>query len=380
MPSRAIRSDSPTPIRSQLKALLMKEIEEGRFKAGGRIPSERELAERYRISRASVRESIAELINSGILFRTVGRGTFVTIEPPAPRQTPSTIPEPLNVGFIISENIFHFVQTGYNKILGGVQEICSAQGWRLVFHTVGEDPDNPMLQTIRANQGGFVDGCIVVGGVRRHVLDTLHSLNIPTVLVDLLLSEEAGESVDVSIDYAAGARLAIRHLYELGHTAVGYVGFAGTEKYQGYWQSLEEFGLRYDPRHVEFLQVLDLQPGILAGFQAIQRMIAAKRLPSALLVTNDFVALGVMEALTVAGIRVPDQMSVIGFDDLGQKTSPPLTTVRVDLARVGRLAAGALLRKLENPKTPKEHTLVPVELIVRASAAPVHAETEAAIS
>jgi len=78
MPRNAIHSDSPTPIRSQLKELLLRDIREGRFLPGCRIPSEREIAAKYGISRASVRESISELLNSGLLFRTVGRGTFVS--------------------------------------------------------------------------------------------------------------------------------------------------------------------------------------------------------------------------------------------------------------------------------------------------------------
>jgi DNA-binding LacI/PurR family transcriptional regulator len=379
MLTKSIRADSPTPIRSQLKALLMQEIQEGRFKRGGRIPSERELAERYGISRASVRESITELINLGILFRTVGRGTFVAAEAAETKAAPAPGSSPLNVGFFINAGIFHFVQTGYNRILGGVQEICASSGWRLVFHAVGEDKDSPLLETIRASQSGFLDGCIVVGGVGRHVLDALDEQGIPTVLVDPLINDESAPA-DVTIDYASGARLAIRHLYDLGHRAIGYVGFAGNEKYKAYWQSLEELELRYDPRHVEFLQVLDIQPGILAGYQAIQRILASGRLPSALLVTNDLVAIGATEGLMMAGVRVPDQISVIGFDDLGQKTSPPLTTVRADLARVGRLAADAMLRKLQRPRTQIEHMVVPVELVVRATTAPVRCETAAAPS
>ena len=100
-------------------------------------------------------------------------------------------------------------------------------------------------------------------------------------------------------------------------------------------------------------------------------MVAAHRLPSALLVTNDFVALGVMEGLSIAGIQTPDQISVVGFDDLGQKTSPPLTTVRVDFVQVGSLAANALLRKMNSQPIEAEHMSVPVELVVRGTTGPV---------
>jgi LacI family transcriptional regulator len=372
-----IRSDSPTPIRSQLKELLIQEIRQRRFRPGGRIPSERELAERYGISRASVRESITELIHSGFLFRTVGKGTFVSRELPDADTPQKITSEPHNIGFIISENIFHFVQTGYNKILGGVQEVCGQNGWRLLFSAVGEDADSPGLNSLRQAGRLELDGCVVVGGVRRNTLDSLQEEGIPTVLVDMLITDEAADILAVTIDYAEGARMAIQHLYDLGHRAIGYIGFPGSEKYRGYWESLEALGIRYEPRHVEFLHLLDLQPGILAGYQAMQRMLAHGRLPSALLVTNDFVAIGVMEALGVAGIRVPEQMSIVGFDDLGQKTSPALTTVRVDLAQVGREAAGTLRRKMLGEKL-TEHAAVPVELVVRGSTAPVLVEAGAA--
>jgi GntR family transcriptional regulator of arabinose operon len=377
MVKTTIRSDSPTPIRSQLKALLMTEIREGRFSAGNRIPSERELAERYGISRASVRESIAELINSGFLFRTVGRGTFVSQEIPNLDTPVRSTQEPHNVAFVINDNIFHFVQTGYNKILAGVQEFCAEQGWRLTFKAVGEGSGNPALNSLR-NKGKLrLDGCVVVGGVRRQTMDILHEEGIPTVLVDMLIRDEATDGIAVTIDYAAGARMAIQHLYQLGHRSIGYIGFPGSEKYRGYWGSLEKLSIRYDPRHVEFLQLLDLQPGILAGFQAMQHMLRGGALPTSILVTNDFVALGVLEALAVAGVSVPDQISVVGFDDLGQKTSPPLTTVSVDLEEVGRSAAKALRRKMTG-ETMNYHIVVPVDLMVRGSTAavPVNAKQD----
>jgi DNA-binding transcriptional regulator YhcF (GntR family) len=133
----------------------------------GGIPSERELAERYGISRASVRGSITELIHSGILFRTIGKGTFVSSDVSL-NHTPKISSEPHNIGFVISDSIFHFVQTGYNKIFEGVQEVCSQQGWRLLFRTVGEDSSSPRLASSRNKGGLALDGCVVVGGVRRH--------------------------------------------------------------------------------------------------------------------------------------------------------------------------------------------------------------------
>lgn len=356
MANRIIQPDHPTSVRTQLRDILLQEIKEGRFTEGGRIPSERDLAERYRISRASVRESITELINAGILFRTVGKGTYIATASARAQATVQT----RNVGFLISEDIFHFVQTGYNRILRGVEDACRANGDRLVFHSVGDS-------RVAIDGSLKLSGCVVVGGLRRSALDRLKEGGVPFVLVDLLLKDEAGHATLVTIDYAGGTRMAIEHLFQLGHRHIGFIGLSGSEKYNAYWQSLEEFGLLYNPRQVEFLPAIDLEPGMLAGFHATQKMIARSQLPTALLVTNDYVARGVMEALMVAGIEVPEQVSVVGYDDLGLKTNPPMTTIRVDLDQVGHLAMDALYRRIEGTSPQTEQILVPVTLVVRGS-------------
>lgn len=357
MANRVIQPDHPTSVRTQLRDILLQEIKEGRFTEGGRIPSERDLAERYRISRASVRETITELINAGILFRTVGKGTYMAT--PSARAEANT--QTRNVGFLISEDIFHFVQTGYNRILRGVEDACRSNGDRLVFHSVGGSAQLAIDGSLK------LSGCVVVGGLRRSALDRLKEGGIPFVLVDLLLKDEAADATSVTIDYAGGTRMAIEHLFQLGHRQIGFIGLSGSEKYNAYWQSLEECGLAYNPRQVEFLPAIDLEPGMLAGFHATQKMIARSQLPTALLVTNDYVARGVMEALMVAGIEVPEQVSVVGYDDLGVKTNPPMTTIRVDLDQVGRLAMDALYRRIGGIAPRGEQILVPVTLVVRGS-------------
>ena len=298
-----------------------------------------------------------------MLFRTVGKGTFVSdrgqpvrTNPPAPHQ---------GICFAISEGVFHFVQTGYNRILSGVEAACRDAGTRLFFQSVS---DSLGSHWDRSNTPPA--GCIVVGGVGRHVLDSFRESGIPYVLVDLLITEDSSDQVAVRIDYASGTRAAMDHLYSLGHRTFGFIGFAGSEKYKAYWRTLQDYKLPYQPQHVEFLSTLDLQPGMVAGYQAMQRMLATGELPNCLLVVNDFVALGVLEQLKIAGLSVPGDISVVGFDDLGHSATPPLTTVRVDLHGVGRLAAEALFRKIDNDAAEKQEYVVPVNLVVRGSTAP----------
>jgi len=118
-----------------------------------------------------------------------------------------------------------------------------------------------------------------------------------------------------------------------------------------------------------------LQPGMVAGYQAMQEMIDGKALPSSILVLNDFAAVGVMERLKIAGLSIPGDISLVGYDDLGNTGVPPLTTVRVDLHQVGKLATEALFRMLNNEQVDNEY-VVPVDLIVRGSTAMARMDKE----
>ncbi|MCE5308004.1 MAG: substrate-binding domain-containing protein [Acidobacteriales bacterium] len=217
--------------------------------------------------------------------------------------------------------------------------------------------------------GSDIGGCIVVGGAPRRLLDNMHTAGKPVVLVDLLQDDSTAA---VGFDYAGGMRQAMSYLHNLGHRRIGFVGFPNTEKYVAYWQSLAGFGIRYQPELVIFLEQSDLQPAIMSGYRVMQKMLADGHLPTAIIATNDLVAFGMMDALELAGVAVPGQVSVIGFDDLGWETSRPLTTVRVDAGAAGALAVEVMLERIQGGGESQPRITVPTELVIRESAAPPH--------
>lgn len=367
---RRIEADSPISVRKQLLSILTKDIAESRYAPGQRFPSERALAEKFGISRPSVREAVAQMIAQGVLVRTNGRGTFVAEKSERTALRPDLARQ---LGFWISERVFHFAQAGYNQILSGFTEICRMSGCRLQFHPV---PEGTAVELPNSAGPGRLDGSIVVGGLNRDLLDRLNQLGTPLILVDLLNSTNG---VSVSIDYARGTKLAIDYLYELGHREIGFIGFPNSAKYVSYWQCLQAHHLQYCPQHVEFLDRSELLPGMLSGYRAMQSLIARSSRPTAILITNDYAALGAMEALAIGGISVPHDMSIIGYDDLGQ-TTIPLTTVRSDLIEVGRIAARTLLKWIEEDRRPEKETTVGVELMVRASTATPSSEPHMELS
>jgi LacI family transcriptional regulator len=265
---------------------------------------------------------------------------------------------------VISEDIFKFVEVGYNRILIGAQKACQQNGYRLLFHALTED--TPLVETA-------VAGFIVAGGAPRRFLERLREMGTPLVLVDLLFEDRLAS---VGFEYAVGMRQAVTYLHELGHREIGFIGFPNSEKYVSFWQTLASLGLRYEPRWVRFLQFPDLQPSMLSGYRAMQSIAAAEPLPTAMIATNDLVALGAKDALAVAGIDVPKRMSVMGFDDLGADANRPLTTMRTNSAEVGRLAVRRLLEQIHGGSPGQSRISVPTELIIRDSTAPVFRERE----
>jgi LacI family transcriptional regulator len=177
----------------------------------------------------------------------------------------------------------------------------------------------------------------------------------------------------MKLDNALGGALATRHLLELGHRRIAHLQgplehLDAVERSEGYRRALREYGLRVDPG-------LIIPGGFLApdGLAAVERLLASGRRFSAIFAANDESAYGAHLGLHRRGIRVPEDVSLVGFDDLpgSRFTTPPLTTVRQPLEEMGRRAARSLLDLLHG-RTPPTDDMPEVELVVRDSTAPAN--------
>ncbi|GAA3428805.1 LacI family DNA-binding transcriptional regulator [Streptosporangium nondiastaticum] len=216
-----------------------------------------------------------------------------------------------------------------------------------------------------AEQG--VDGVVVVAP-QRSAARALESLppGLPAVAVE---GSHMTDVPVVCIDQAEGARLATRHLLELGHETVWHVAgpadwLESEGRLEGWRATLEEAG-----RTVPEPLFGDWSPR--SGYEA-GRILAGVGGVTAVFVANDQMSLGLLRALTEEGVRVPEQISVVGFDDIPEAEffSPPLTTVRQDFAAVGRHSIEVLLRRIDAPGTgERERLVVSPSLVVRSSSA-----------
>jgi DNA-binding LacI/PurR family transcriptional regulator len=212
-----------------------------------------------------------------------------------------------------------------------------------------------------------VDGIVVTAPQE----SAAHALtHLPTDVP--IVAAEAGpdDSVPlVAVDQFAGARAATNHLLELGHRTVWHISgpsdwLEAQDRVDGWRSTLEDAGAAPPP-----VLVGDWSPR--AGY-VLGQALAAKDGVTAVFAANDQMALGVLRALSEEGVKVPDRISVVGFDDIPESEffSPPLTTVRQDFDAVGRHCIEALLRQIDSGPVAYERLVVPPAFIVRSSTAP----------
>jgi LacI family transcriptional regulator len=224
---------------------------------------------------------------------------------------------------------------------------------------------------IERMSGHLVDGIMLASAASgSRSLDLCASLRIPVVLINRRLPD-ARVPVVVNDDWR-GMAMAVNHLLALGHRRIGHIAgppgvSTAADRQAGFLAALAAAGLANDPVPVIAADAYT----VAAGRRAMERLLAAHRC-SAVAVANDMLCLGVYDALAAAGLRVGADISVTGFNDMPfvERISPPLTTIRIQHAEMGRQAAEILLGEMASSRpTPREITLEP-QLVVRSSSAP----------
>ncbi|HEX6021157.1 MAG TPA: LacI family DNA-binding transcriptional regulator [Solirubrobacter sp.] len=252
----------------------------------------------------------------------------------------------------------------FPPIVRGIQDKLEAAGYTPLIANTDNDPDRERsdLEAMRARQ---VDGVITATARLDHgALDEMAADGLPIVLVNRRLDD--GPLSSATADDHAGARLATQHLIDLGHTRIAHLGgpqevSTGHLRLEGYLDTMKEAG--FEPGPVLCGNAFTEPEGArLAG-----ELIDAGA--TAIVAGNDLMALGCYDVLAERGLRCPDDLSVVGFNDMpfSERFNPPLTTIRIPHYEIGAAAADLLLERLQNPDAPARHIMLAPELVVRAS-------------
>ncbi len=250
-------------------------------------------------------------------------------------------------------------------LLGAVADALAARGRNLILSKVETDVSRFLEQAVRSNQ---IDGLIVVGQSLHHAaLNATADSGFPMAVWGARLPDQ--NYVSVGSDNEQGGFLAAAHLAEQGCRDVAFLGNTRlpevAERYRGYRRALRVHGLRAAPK-----LKLNVHFEADAAYSELATLLDAGPLVDGIVASSDVIAMSALRALAERGRRVPDHVAVVGFDDipLASHTSPPLTTVRQDIARGGRLLVDKLLEQIAGRTS--ESVVLPAELIVRASSSP----------
>lgn len=259
------------------------------------------------------------------------------------------------------------------EIIRGVEEVAHEAGVGTVVSAIHDRAGSARqwMTNLRARPS---DGVILVTSVLEPgIQDELRRLGVPLVVIDPAGSP-ATEAPTVGATNWTGGMAATEHLLRLGHRRIGFIEgpprlLCSRARLDGYRAALDVAGVAAD----NALTV----PGDFyheSGFVGTERLLALGEPPTAIFAASDQMALGAIEALRRRGLRVPEDMSVVGFDDLPEVrwSAPPLTTVRQPLSDMGKLAARMLLDLARGVEPASPRVELATELVVRASTAPPH--------
>jgi LacI family transcriptional regulator len=258
----------------------------------------------------------------------------------------------------------------FHEVLVGLKGWIGTEGYDLLLFA-SERPgngygDHSYLKRCRHHN---VDGAVLIGvDPEDEELRRLLRSELPCVGVDVELAGTC--TAYVMSDNVAGGGVAVRHLHELGHRRIATItGLLdtkpGIDRLRGYREECQRLGLGYRDEYVTYGDYY-----FESGQAAARRLLALDERPTAIFAASDMMAIGVIRAAAEAGLSIPDDVSVVGFDDIqiAQHMHPPLTTLAQDKPGLGVAAARALLRQVEGSDSTEPVTL-PVELILRGSTA-----------
>jgi DNA-binding LacI/PurR family transcriptional regulator len=280
----------------------------------------------------------------------------------------------LTIGLVVTSVTDPF----WAEVVGGIEGIALERGYSVLLANSNRERQRE-LAVVQMLGEKRVDGIIVaasrVGALYRPVLG---ELGVPIVLINRHSEEKEPTMHSVATDNVQGGYLATRHLLDLGHRRIGYIAdpedlSSNSDRLRGYRQALLEWDLAFNlpPDAGGSTLVVDGNGQLEGGWHAMRLLLAASAPVTGVFCYNDLTAIGALRAIREAGKKVPEDVSVIGYDDLAMAayTDPPLTTVAQAKREMGRQAMEMILQLIADT-APVEDIVLPGQLVIRESTGP----------
>lgn len=342
---------------------IKRKILEKEFSAGEKLPYERELCEQYGVKRVTIRKSLEMLAQEGLITKQMGRGSFVS-SPSTPQQAAS--PEgAATILFVMrcNENdIYHNTSSCNTRIFFEMEQVCRHNGYLLSY--LGLEEGASLMDIARDHA---FSGVFLVSDCQKQTLADLTEMNVPTVL----LNNCNPKLLSVMPDNQGMLKQVVSYLTEMNHTRIAYVdGMPESCNAKERWEAF---------RYAMYGQNLQVDPALYfvgnwtyeGGRKAARELLKANPRPSAVFAASDMMAAGIMEELRSAGLRIPEDIGVVGYDNLDVDVllSPPLSSATIDFQHMCEVAFEHLKLVMEKGDREMDHYTIrmPASLIRRNS-------------
>jgi len=327
------------------------------------LPSEKEIGEKFEVDRTTVRKALGLLVEEGLVEKKAGVGTKVIMR----RFLPAVQNNYRNIGFLLpktANKTDRITQPFYSRLFYRVEAECRKKGYSLSYTTLDEEDE--LLQVVETHR---LSAVIFVTNVNSKFLQHAVASNIPSILVNGYYEGMAS----ILCNNNEGAYKAIRHLAELGHKKIALIkGMASyvtcEERFEGCLRAAREFGIVFDPT-----DVYEGNWEFQSGYDAVCQIFAhSECAPTALFAFNDMMAIGAIQGLAAMGKGVPEDVSVVGFDNEYAATFkyliPELTTIDVNIKTMAAIAAENIVYRMNNEGSYPLKIETPVGLVTGATA------------
>ena len=365
---------SPVPLHVQLRERLRTVLEF--FEEGEKFYSEQEIARHFNLSRGTVRRALADLTYEGLLERKSGKGTFVKkgIEGEDGEKGKN-----LTVGIFLPNVKSDFLREMVEKISQACQDMgCST---KLYFTHSGTRVSQACEQL---DESPKREGIILMGGpvdIAKELALSLDERGYKIVFVDTVIEELPYDYV--ATDNVQGAMMVVKYLADLGHRRIGILinepfnHPSVIKRLEGYQRAVRLLGLDMDEKLICNCHTRDWENTAEAAYNNISKLLSLSHPPTAIFVISDGGALGIYKALKERRINIPEDISIVGFDDdqFSRFMDPPLTTVAQPKEEIARKAVSILISRMKGIEKDKpQRVLLPPQLVIRESSMPPHTD------
>jgi DNA-binding LacI/PurR family transcriptional regulator len=362
----------------KFKQDLIAQIESGSLTAGEAILSERKLAKIYSIGYMTVRRAVDDLVEMGLLYREPRKGTFVSEQKNA-KKNGDIANNSKMIAIVMSDLQNQFS----NRIIEGVERKARQHGYQLLVYNSELDVT---LEAAHLNSVMEADVAGVILSpcfppVNMELARKLKNDNVPLVLIDKYF--ETLKTDFVTCDNFDAAYRAVKYLVSMGHKKIAHITSHSSlrnissikMRYEGYLKALKEFDIEFDPEYIQELDEVSVHTEMrninlnYLGYEPMKKLLKLPEPPTAVFLLFDLLAVGAYRAIKSEGLSVPEDISIIGFDnvDFSCYMEVPLTTMAQPVQEIGETAVAVLLERMLKPEKEVQEVRLKTQIITRNS-------------